>query len=205
MKKLRPAGRNILSLEASRAILAPHENTLRGIVRQAWGVWSAEISVNYDHPDPRTRANVVHNLITDGLRREFGDAVIEHNGRFLVTFGERLQLFAKKFGRRGRPQNYPTAGAQHFATQPLFDMPFARVVLGYELDGLGEDIRDVLIKCFHGQEMLWSYSLEQVATVEQIPLFENKAEPASGRVRAKKRVQKELDEAKRKEDTGTQE
>lgn len=155
-------------------LLEPHKPRLNRIVRDGWaslGRYRADLAVM----SRGARAFLVRDFMIANALREFdgiaGVRPVFRGGRFFLAFG-RLYVQLKKFNKRGRPSNYPTAQAQAIIDQKqgeLFDdyRNITVVTAGYILNKFETEIEKVTVACHEGQLQLWALDIPEGSTGTQ--------------------------------------
>ena len=117
-----------------------------------------------------TRAGIVRDLMVDRVRKEFegvpGTRIIEPENvaLTLLEIDERILLRCKKLTADKLTRNYPTTHARDYDRgRDLPEIPPAaqRMTLGYRVNRLQTDIRDVLITYAIGKEVIYSLVLDE--------------------------------------------
>jgi hypothetical protein len=171
----------ILSETSARKVLAAWEFDLRECVTSAWARWRRDFSPLLPACTARGRANIIWELMVDEAKKRFpGVTVNEDQNRFVLMFHEKANVVFKKLGDEGMPSNYPTQTALEFSCQPeLPHMPeFARITIGYELNGLGTELTAVTANCFDGPNIVWRYDLPERPAKRAVVSLKKKAQDA---------------------------
>lgn len=161
----------LTELEA-RELLAPYIEHFRNAIELGWQAWES-------HPTrsaarKRTRANVIHDAITNELYRLYhlDDRVqVEHSeATFRMSVDGRVTIMVKKLRRRGLSSSGILTNARlGFLHQAglLEGTPVTSLVLGYMLDELELGVERAYLTCPLGRRNLWTIDLTttQGATV----------------------------------------
>ena len=174
-----------ISESQSRLVVGRHQGRFRRVITRAWERWRRIASLVAD-PTPRGRANMIWELMIEEARNAFdgvaGASVITANSRTVLRLrepGSEEMLFQfKKLDDRNRPSNYPTQTALRFDRQlPLPGFPVTRLTVGYQLNDLATEIRDIIVVCMGGRRTEWSISILE-PTAEVVPLTTPASQPS---------------------------
>lgn len=183
--------------------LDPYHELLAQCHQQAWDQWRDQHESGFLDLKRRTRANVVHNLITDQVKQKFarvsGTHVLEEHGRVLLCIGDDLLLHFKKFSKDLKPSNYPTQLSLDFARQRTLGIieDQVRLTVGYTLNHLEMDLEAVYISLFQGATREWCYELDLAAAslvtpiTSAVPAPASSPEPRRSRIRRKVVIEKD--------------
>lgn len=157
-----------LSRDQSLSVLTPHAERLYRI-----GALPFE-SYQRDYPNqaihtPRTRANILYDLMVNQARIEFrgirGAQIIDPpSGVVLLEIDGRVVIRFKKLDDDSLPRNYPTEAAKNWDTgEDLPGIPSSpqRLALGYRFNRLQTAIRDVLISNTLAGRLLYDIILDE--------------------------------------------
>jgi len=161
-----------LSSDDVLEIIGDLAQPIQSVPFRAWGeVVSDPRSTRYQFP--RTRSNIMFDEMTRIAREVIGDDqdVIEHreHGSVLWIIRERLLLRYKKLDTRRRPMNIRTQRTIDLLSQPetyrAVPLPFGplptaampRVVVGYVLNELQTDIKELLLVLTNKGVNYWEY------------------------------------------------
>jgi hypothetical protein len=189
----------ILSAEEAQECLAPFALGLRESVEEAFGEYVAAMPA-VGPISSRTRAGILHDFTVRRLGSRWPDRMLEAQRRTLLRLRPDILLQVKKLDEDRLPQNYPTPTAQMFASQlSLAGLPPAtRLTLGYRLNSLGTDLREITVLCTRNlRRATWYYDLTDLAApIKQLPL---PVQPTKRRLTAKRDAQRDK---KKSEDGG---
>jgi hypothetical protein len=178
--------------DAARALLAPCEGRISGVIDRAWSRFAAMP----DRPHfnlKRAIATVVHQFMVNELRIEFaGDRdvyLIEEHETVRMLFARRLVVRLKKMDEHGVTRAAPTQAALGFILphKPLM-LPFApedvppetpSIDMGYVLNELCTRIEQKLVAARYGDAVLWSYPFGAEAAAADAVLIPAPKPPAS--------------------------
>lgn len=146
--------------------LAPHIPFLTELPELAAARYRANVAPAFAARWPTMRANAIHALLIEEMTTYHGEDMIFVHGRWLWRATNDLLMQFKMLDRSGRPQNYPTDGAQDFDAQlELDDAPGMHVTLGYRLDEETNGVASVHIVAQDGTQILFSHPLFSVQNV----------------------------------------
>ena len=132
-----------LSRDQALEVLTPHAERLYRIGAVPWERWQSEYPNQVLHT-PRTRANVLYDLMVNQARTEFrgirGTEIVDPpNGVVLLDIDQRVLIRFKKLDDESLPRNYPTDAAKDWDIgEDLPGIPSSpqRLTLGYRLNRL---------------------------------------------------------------------
>ena len=169
----------LLSADEAQTILDPHIDDLRACLRAGWDAWQAlteAMPVVGVHTSNRTRAGIVYDGIATEARKRFhnkpGVSLMTKLGFLVVVFDGRLVLRFKKYRPGLRTSNVLTYQQFSFAWQAEMDgtPPAAtKVVAGYLLNRLQDDIARMAITCSLGPELRWTIEIPDAWTDAALP------------------------------------
>lgn len=157
----------LISHSEAEAILQPYKKTLYDCVALAGETyWSPQLNHIRHNFSPRTRANIIHDLMVANARSMFdgieGICFLEFGGIFLIEIDNKIVLRFKKLNEDKRSSNIPTLQAVNFLEQ--LDLPgipsHTRLIVGYELNNLHTEIATVTITCPNGEKNEWYFEIE---------------------------------------------
>lgn len=157
-----------LSRDVVSEILEPFAEPLFRIGAVPFERWLSEYPNRELHP-PRTRANILYDLMVDQARREFrgvrGTEIIEPpSGVTLLAIAERVCIRFKKLDEDSLPSNNPTQAVRDWENgEDLPGIPSAlqRLALGYRLNRLQTAVKDVLVSNSRAGHLLYDIILEE--------------------------------------------
>lgn len=135
---------------------------------------------------PRTRANIVWDLMIDQVQQEFRglrntEILPGPSGTILLAIADKVCFRCKKLDDDGMPSNYPTAAAQRWDTdEDLPGIPSAleRLSLGYKLNNLQTGVLAVQItSTFYGR---YQYGITLEEPAEGLLLMDNRGKDSGG-------------------------
>lgn len=154
--------------EFVRSKLAPYEGRIRSVIDRAWVQYLA-IPCRFKFLFPRTRANIVFDLIAGEMLREFdGDAsvrVIQKNETVKFLVGGELLCRIKKANGSGLGSNIQTQEVMDFICQEpgipgLLD-DVHKIEICYFEDVTGAEIASVHVTARDNDVKLWSYEIDR--------------------------------------------
>jgi hypothetical protein len=164
-------GNALLKLSRSQVIeiIDPHMERLFNIGAIPLERWKSDEYPNRALHIPRTRANVLYDLMVIQARIEFrgirGAVMIDtRDGVTLLEIDQKILLRFKKLDDDSLPSNYPTVRARDYDMgEDLPGIPSSpqRLTLGYRLNQLQTEIKDVLISNSMGGRLLYDIILEE--------------------------------------------
>ena len=200
---------SLLSADEAQKILDPHIEDLRACLRIGWDAWQTltdEMPVVGVRTSNRTRAGIVYDAIATEARKRFhnrpGVHVMSELGFLIVIFDGRLALRFKKYRSGLRTSNVATHQQLSFSWQAEMDgMPPAatKVVAGYLLNHLQDDIARMAITCSFGPDLRWTIDIPgaPAAAAPPIPITAtlDAGEPTPPVVRPARREETRTSEA----------
>lgn len=157
-----------LSRDQALAVLRPHAERLYRI-----GAFPFE-TYQRDYPNqalhtPRTRANILYDLMVNQARVEFrgirGAAIVDPpSGVVLLDIEQRAIIRFKKLDDDSLPRNYPTTAAKDWDMgEDLPGIPSSpqRLTLGYRLNRLQTAIQSVLVSNTLAGRLLYDIILDE--------------------------------------------
>jgi hypothetical protein len=157
-----------LSRDEVIAILAPFAERLFRIGAVPFERWLEEYPNQESHP-PRTRANIVYDLMTVQARLEFrgarGTEIIDApSGVTLLSIADAVCIRFKKLDEESLPSNNRTQATKDWESgDDLPGIPSAlqRLALGYRLNRLQTAVKDVLISNSRAGVLLYDIILDE--------------------------------------------
>jgi hypothetical protein len=186
----------LLKLSRSQVIdvIDPHKERLFKIGAIPFERWQTEYP-NFAVHTARTRANALYDLMVQQARIEFrgirGSVIIDtRDGVTLLEIDEKVLIRFKKLDDDSLPRNFPTERAKDYDMgEELPGIPSSpqRLSLGYRLNRLQTEVKDVLISNSLGGRLLYDIILEEpkegIAIVPQSP-----SAPDSGAATKRRRI-----------------
>lgn len=159
-----------------RSCLAPYEQRIRGVIDAAWADYLS-IGVRYKLLFPRTRANIVFDLISGRAIVEFeGDRkvrILQKDETIKLLVEDVLLLRIKKANGDGLGSNIPTQAVMEFIAQgpeiPGLLPDVYKVELCYFESRTGAEIESVRVTARDNDDILWWYELGRGQGAEVIP------------------------------------
>ncbi len=205
-----PPPPSLLSADEARAILDPHIDDLRACLDAGWNAWQAlgeampEASVRTSN---RTRAGIVYDAVAAEARLRFRNKpsvdLTSRLGFLIVVFDGRLVLRFKKYRYGLRTSSIPTHQQLSFTWQAEMDgMPpdATKVVAGYLLNHLQDNIARMAITCSVGPNLRWIIEITDApaAAAPPTPMFAppGVGEPSAPVVRTARTEEERAGEAK---------
>lgn len=204
--------RSIISPLAAFDILHEYLEDFSVAIQQGFDDWNQIERLKAEAGIPtrslkRTKANVIHNCITNRIEEIF--SVLNnkpnagtYNRIFGVPFANQLFVRFKKFDRDLSVQNHSSGQNSSFvAQQPIIGIPAINYLYaGYTVDSTFTTVTGIYIVCRFKNEVLWYTDLTTMNTSAQTDIFDEnfsefdqiRALPAPSRVRVK-RANKEQD------------
>jgi hypothetical protein len=157
-----------LSRDEVVAILEPFAERLFRVGAVPFERWLAEYPNQENHP-PRTRANVVYDLMAVQARLEFrgvrGTEIIEApSGVTLLGIADRVCIRSKKLDEESLPSNNRTQATKDWENRddlPGIPSALQRLALGYRLNRLQTEVKDVLISNSRAGVLLYDIILDE--------------------------------------------
>ena len=170
----------LLSADEAQKILDPHIEDLRACIRVGWHDWETltqAMPVVGVRTSNRTRAGIVYDAIATEARKRFrnkpGVDLLSELGFLIVVFDGQLALRFKKYRYGLRTSNIATHQQLSFAWQAEMDgLPPAatKVVAGYLLNRLQDDIARMAITCSVGPDLRWTIDVADAPTAATRPI-----------------------------------
>jgi hypothetical protein len=166
-------------------LITPYRDLICETADAAWASWlnlQAAMPGMTRSVKARTRAGLINDLWTQGVRDRLADApgvfVNDQRGFLLVEIDGRIVVRFKKLDGRSRSRNYPTQQQLAFVNQiPLAGMPpYARITAGYKLDVSQTAIVDILLTLPVGDQLAWQFSLRRA---DHVAFLDRVAGPAA--------------------------
>ena len=161
-----------------RSRLGPYEARIRSVIDDAWRDYLS-IDVRHKFMFPRTRANIVFDLIAGRMIAEFdGDKairIIQKDETVKVLVEDVLLLRIKKAANDGLGQNIQTQAVMEFVAQgpeiPGLLPDIYKIELCYFESKTGAEIDSVRVTARDNDDILWWYELGRKAsgTVIEFP------------------------------------
>lgn len=185
--------------EDGRARMEAFEELFVECVKAGWQRWrdmgDRDPSIRYDLGN-RSRATVVNDFICKEIQRRFADVpganVLRIHGIHALDLGVGIVTRVKKLDEQYRSSNIHTRHHERYMLQlSLPDLPpeATRLIVGYQLNVLETEIKDIVVTCPDGRRVLWHYSLLGGQEPQELPFPEAPVEPLqpapARRVRAK--------------------
>lgn len=157
--------------------LGSHLGEIRKSIHEGWGMldevpWNVRQAMS-----PRSRANLVHDLIVDRASRRLPAEIVDLSDLKLFVFDGKAALRFKKFGDDYISRNQPTKQVERFRAQeqmPGFP-PFMNLEAGYILDRYTSEITSTHLVCPNGKGVYWELGLDETHAVEGVSdLFEER-------------------------------
>jgi hypothetical protein len=153
-------------------------------VRAGWQRWrDLDPSVRYDLGN-RSRASIVNDFICKELQRLFADVPgtnqLRVHGIQAFDLGVGIVTRIKKVDDRYRSSNINTRHNERYMLQlSLPDLPpeATRLIVGYQLNELETEIKDIVVTCPDGRRVLWHYSLLGGQMPQELPFPQTPVEP----------------------------
>ncbi|HMR29753.1 MAG TPA: hypothetical protein PKA13_02560 [Geminicoccaceae bacterium] len=151
-----------LSLTETMEVLNPYLEDIDACLRGGVGTYKSYDARNIaEHTERATRACIHDHQIVLARRLLVGRpgvAALNVRGLVVLDFHGQVCLRFKKVNGAGRGRNLQTMQQRLFDRQiemPGLPKAATRVVAGYVTDAAGLDVRQVLISCPLGREILW--------------------------------------------------
>lgn len=185
-----------LSRDQSLDVLTPHAERLYRTGALPFGIYQRDYPNQTLHT-PRTRANILYDLMVNQARIEFrgirGTEIIDPpSGIVLLEIDGRVVIRFKKLDDESLPRNYPTAAAKDWDIgEDLPGIPSSpqRLMLGYRLNRLQTGVRDVLIANTLAGRLLYDIILDEPDEgIIVLPESGSGSPPSSGGQRIQRRV-----------------
>jgi hypothetical protein len=172
----------IIPLEFARKILKPIQDILQQVITLSWNdyhddkLYSQAMRLRHT---PRTRANIVWDHMVFYAKQLLADVngirFYEEEELFLVYYKETVALRFKKFNDDKHSCNIQTEQTKIFFGQedlPYMPAKISRLVVGYQLNLMQNDIKSILVTCPIGQKRnAWEWGLSDEATSEQVDIL----------------------------------
>jgi hypothetical protein len=157
-----------LSRDQALEVLTPHAERLYRIGTTPFASWQSEYP-NLALHTPRTRANVLYDLMVNQARIEFrgirGTAIIDPpSGVVLLDIDQQVLIRFKKLDDDSLPRNYPTLAAKDWDIgEDLPGIPSSpqRLSLGYRLNRLQTTVKDVMVSNTLAGRLLYDIILDE--------------------------------------------
>jgi hypothetical protein len=154
--------------EFVRGKLAPYEGRIRRVIDAAWGQYLA-IPCRHKFLYPRTRANIVFDLIAGGLLVEFDEDstvhLIHKNETIKFLVGDEVLCRVKKANGSGLGSNIYTQEVMDFICQepgiPDLLGEIHKIEICYFEDPTGAEIASVHVTARDNDVKLWSYEIDR--------------------------------------------
>ena len=174
-----------LSRDQVITVIEPHSEQLYRVGSEPFARYIQEYP-NLALHSPRTRANIVWDLMIDQVQREFRgvrntEIIMRPSGIVLLAIADKVCFRCKKLDEDGLPSNYPTSAALSWdRDEDLPGIPSAleRLSLGYKLNNLQTAVRAVQItSTFYGR---YQYGITLEEPSEGLLLMDNRGRDSGG-------------------------
>lgn len=173
--------------EDGRARMEAFEELFIECVKDGWQRWrdmgDNDPTIRYDLGN-RSRASIVNDFICREIRRRFADVPgtnqLRVHGINVLDLGNGTVTRVKKVDSQYRSSNINTRHNKHYMLQLILpDLPpeATRLIVGYQLNELETEIKDIVVTCPDGQRVLWYYSLLGGQAPQELPFPQAPVQP----------------------------
>lgn len=173
--------------EDGRAGMEDFEKVFVECVKSGWHRWremgDKDPSIRYDLGN-RSRATIVNDFICKEIQRRFavipGTNQLRVHGINALDLGNGIVTRIKKVDNHYRSSNIRTQHNERYMLQlSLPDLPpeATRLIVGYQLNDLETEIKDIVVTCPDGRRLLWYYSLLDGAAPQELPFPQTPVQP----------------------------
>lgn len=185
-----------MSEAQARDLLDPYTGLFVTCIGAAWRKWKDVDAFSRHVLDARARANVMYRFICEEVELHFahvrGVNVMTVEGMLVLNVGGEAAIRFKKIGDDYRSSNIKTRHQELYSLQvelPNLPPMAARLTVGYQLEELQTEIKDIQVTHPKGDDLLWHYTLLEPAQSDTLPFPEIPLQPVQPttppRVRAK--------------------
>ena len=159
--------------------------------------WQQMVSLGEVEHKTRTKSNYLWDVIIHKLRSNLENDTNFHfssrNGTMFIIYKQVFLIRVKKVGKNGRPSFIKTKQAENFQNQLDLGLgDYVNVYLNYSLDTFGIFIEKIRLQCENGNNILWSFSIDDTSNFITPDLFIEKQDVPNKRIRIKNHQNQEL-------------
>lgn len=168
------------SRERAKRILSPFLVAFREAIMEAWNAWERLAKTDPEFRRPlmgRSRAACMYDHITANVRRKLSDIkgvrLSDERGFLVVILGADYVVRFKKLDKKGRARGIPTNQAKLWSLQlelPGLPPAAVKLIAGYQLDLLEEDVERVLVTLAVGRKVEWMFAIDEAPASNVVPM-----------------------------------